>query len=195
MRKLIGMALLAASLGLASQAQAAKTAEGHLVLSIGATERAAASSKFEVSLRQLDGRAKTRFLYDGPALFSHPDFKRDGMVGKVMASALPAGEYEIFAVGGVTDNGLSRGYWQSHPNFSIRFTIAPGRITYVGQFLARPNPNPPTLAAMLDPWPYVLSDEHDRDVPVGKAKLKVDEPVDLQVADPRTVRNPYIEGS
>jgi len=67
---------------------------------------------------------------------SRTDFKTESLKGELFSLALPAGEYELFCVGFQGSNGRKSITSKSRDDLGLTFSIAPGKVTYIGQFIA-----------------------------------------------------------
>ena len=77
------------------------------------------------------------FFYLGDPKFDD-DFASDESSGAIFAYVLPPGEYEFYQYYLHRGTGVGWVEFRSHDDFSIKFAIEPGRITYVGEFRADP---------------------------------------------------------
>lgn len=97
-------------------------------------------SSYTVALRSID-RAHHWAIYAAAAPVGleagqiDPSFDEGGRTGAMNYRALPAGEWEAFSWG--VSNGASSFVNPTAP-FSIRFTVVPGRTTYIGNFHFKP---------------------------------------------------------
>jgi hypothetical protein len=93
------------------------------------------------------------------AILASPDIDADGRRGWLFPRELPAGEYEFFKWRGMVGN---MSYW-SPREFSNRFTVSPGRATYIGSL------NVFTSAASKR-YEVQVRDERERDMPAFLAR-------------------------
>ena len=66
------------------------------------------------------------------------DYVTDESSGAIFANLLPAGEYEFYQYYLYTYGGGAETTFESKEDFSIKFTVTPGHITYIGEFRAEP---------------------------------------------------------
>lgn len=59
-------------------------------------------------------------------------------VGRLFEVALPAGDYEFFGMSFSRSSGYVGQWWRSDPAFSLPFTIAAGKVHYVGELRGYP---------------------------------------------------------
>ncbi|MGF1731195.1 hypothetical protein [Photobacterium kasasachensis] len=63
------------------------------------------------------------------------DFITDSLKGQLFSLPLPAGEYELFCIGFKGSNGSKTITSKSRDDLGLAFSIEPGRVTYIGQFI------------------------------------------------------------
>ncbi|UTV29891.1 hypothetical protein [Photobacterium atrarenae] len=63
------------------------------------------------------------------------DFDSETLKGQLFYLPLPAGEYELFSIGFKGSNGNKSIRSKSSEELGLVFTIAPGQVTYIGQFI------------------------------------------------------------
>lgn len=63
------------------------------------------------------------------------DFDSETLKGQLFYLPLPAGEYELFSIGFKGSNGNKSIRSKSPEELGLAFTIAPGQVTYIGQFI------------------------------------------------------------
>lgn len=63
------------------------------------------------------------------------DFNTGFMRGQLFSIALPPGKYELFCIGFKGDNGNKSIISKSREDLGLEFTISPGNVTYIGQFI------------------------------------------------------------
>jgi hypothetical protein len=124
-----------------------------------------------------------------------PDFESHE-IGRVVVKRLKPGNYEFYTVGIDGPSNMFGGVrLESRQNFSVPFTIKPGEATYVGDFTfilpvvpeAAPLPRAETANGYI-----VLSDQHDRDIPIAQKKTPDLGPVTVAVPDAATLGSPLI---
>jgi hypothetical protein len=113
----------------------------------------------------------------------NPDFE-GRETGQIVVRRLPPGDYLIdnFAFYGSSPTGATYD-WSSAKPFAIRFTIQPGKATYIGSFMRAPSLGTtlqPTLGAAGF---FVVADRSARDLPLIGAKLPAGCEVVTQVTD------------
>lgn len=113
----------------------------------------------------------------------NPDFE-GRETGQIVVRRLPPGDYLIdnFAFYGSSPLGAAYD-WSSARPFAIRFTITPGKATYIGSFMRAPSLGTslqPTLGAAGF---FVVADRSERDLPLIGAKLPAGCAVVAQVTD------------
>jgi hypothetical protein len=162
---------------------------GTLVLSISS---GAYAEDFVHNLRyRRVGEAKGGWLTFVPGTFGNtPDFEtqgpdedlRVGLVGlkvtahskekgKVQVRHLAPGQYEIFNIREVYNNGLLQIDYNLKQDISIPFEIKAGRVTYLGEFkaigLAGKNLFGTTVTAGIK---YLVTDQSTRDLPIASQR-------------------------
>jgi hypothetical protein len=169
---------------------------GYLVMALAARSDTEYSA-YTIMFRSID-RASEGGVWWGQenALDRRREIDDAGETGIVDVRRLPPGKYEIFNFDILYYNGLVPRRWRSEQDFSIPFTIAPGRTTYVGEFMAVKLTRRNIIGATLSNGAYfVLSDKSDRDVAIARQKEPgLGEATD-SVIDPKSIANPLITGS
>ena len=66
---------------------------------------------------------------------SDADFYTDTLTGQLFSVRLPTGEYELFRVSFKGHNGNKSVSSQSEGDLGLNFTIEPGKVSYIGQFV------------------------------------------------------------
>jgi hypothetical protein len=195
MRKILVLAFLATGLAFTSVAAAAPVPQaGQLIMSM-ACPKEWWSLKYSVLVRKVGGGKKAEVVLTTAHFLRGivTDFDRDQVIGNVIITSLPAGDYEVYGVGGMFSDGVNTTNWRSKPDFSLPVKITAGRAAYVGQFEGKPPLGGGIFAATrLSAWPYVLSDQSARDLPIAKTAHHVEAPIDIQVSDPKTADNPFL---
>jgi hypothetical protein len=113
----------------------------------------------------------------------NPDFE-GRETGQIVVRRLPPGDYLIdnFVFYGSSPTGAAYD-WSSAKPFAIRFTIQPGKATYIGSFMRAPSlgtPLEPTLGAAGF---FVVANRSARDLPLIAPKLPAGFEVVTQVTD------------
>lgn len=108
------------------------TAEAREGVVTGSVSYSGRYSGYYVHYRQLPGGVRGEFSF-GSSVAVVPDkgdFSEPGLRGSVFAKALPPGEYEVYRW------SVGSGYATvaSTEPFSIRFTVEPGKLVYLGNF-------------------------------------------------------------
>lgn len=146
---------------------------------------------YYIRARRKDGHAGAQFLWhEGWIVSTEDDLAPFGAHGAVIMKELPAGEWEVN-----TFRLETHGRWRWWPvrEFSIPFTIRPGRATYIGSYQP--------VGHMYKNWlglelvggaSFVVTDQSARDIPIAQAKKPGLGPVDIEVFDVRTLNNPLL---
>ncbi|MEM7433493.1 MAG: hypothetical protein AAF351_16330 [Pseudomonadota bacterium] len=87
--------------------------------------------------RQLVSVSHTNTLLDMGRHQFADDFESEDSSGSVFASVLKPGEYEFYQYYLYKYGGTGQ-IFQSAEDFSVRFTIKPGQVLYIGEFRATP---------------------------------------------------------
>jgi len=66
---------------------------------------------------------------------SDADFISDSLKGQLFSLPLPAGEYELYCIGFKGSNGTKSITSKSRSDLGLTFSIVPGKVTYIGQFV------------------------------------------------------------
>jgi hypothetical protein len=122
-----------------SRQSATPTADsGAVVLSFG-TARPVDGGSHTLRIRKIDRSASTIAMYrDLDYTNSEVKFSEGSAKGNVQVMHLPEGEYEIFNAE-VFFNGYPTTVTQkSDVDFSIRFSVKRGQVSYLGRYLANP---------------------------------------------------------
>jgi hypothetical protein len=116
--------------------------------------------------------------------------------GIVDVRRLPPGAYEIFNFEIMLNGGMMHTKWFSKQNFSVPFTIEPGKATYIGEFMAVRLTGKSWVGLSEPNGAYfVLSDKAERDVVIAKQKESGLSEVTSAVVDPNTLGNPLISAT
>lgn len=102
-----------------------------------------------------------------------PDFQGHE-TGKVVVKRLKPGNYEFYTIGLEDNTSQGTVYMEARHSFSVPFTIKVGEATYVGDFTGVGNY-------------MVLSDQHERDIPIAQKKMPKLGPVTIAVTDAATL--------
>ena len=106
-------------------------------------------------------------------------------VGKVHIQYMPPGNYEVYAYDFVISSPLdsTADFVGPEKDFSLPFTIKPGRATYIGNF-ARVRSQGTRLHAKLGVTGYfVISDKHKRDIAIARKQDSGLPPVTISVTN------------
>lgn len=195
MRRLLSSLLLA--LAVSTNAHAGDysgTDKGTVVIGIGAigNKLDGYAVYYRVAGQNSSGLfGDARFRFQPDALFSpKPDFVgKDAMheTGEVQIVHLRPGNYEIFKVDLSSSNGFTNA-WLTSKEFSIPFVVRTGETTYIGDYSGVGTP----LGYGRMNGYFVLSDQHDRDIPIAKTKEHDLMPVTVSVPDPAVLGIPVI---
>ena len=119
----------------------------------------------------------------------NPDFT-GRETGQIVVRRLPPGDYliENFAFYGSSPLGASYD-WSAAKPFAIRFSIQPGKATYIGSFMRAPS-----LGTALEPRLgavgfFVVADRSERDLPLIKTRLPMALEILSQVTDVDPIGN------
>jgi hypothetical protein len=120
------------------------------------------------------------------------DIKDDKQEGIVDVRRLPPGDYEIFNFQAHINATTLQMRWESKSDFSIPFTIAAGRATYVGEMMAVELKRERGFLGLQshEGIHVVLTDKSARDVSIARAKEPHMSEVAVTVIDPKSVANP-----
>jgi hypothetical protein len=190
---------LLASLGLASCQMAVSMYEGPDAGFAVASIAVAPDSTYENV--QFDFRDRDRntdsylFRVNNADLVSpETDFHTAGAKGGVATIRLRPGQYEFYSFAVQNDD---RGYTPRFA-YSIPFTIEPGKVTYLGQFLTLGVLKDGVFGAAVLGEPYfVISNQQTRDLTLATKKTPelVGASVISAVPNPTTLRAPYFRAT
>ena len=166
---------------------------GKLIMAFGSNHG------MDYSRYQLYYRPKTRC---GEAFISHlhnnifsaqkPDIDDNAEEAEVWELRLPPGDYEFYNFEITSDNGIVRKRFTSPEDFSVPFTIKPGKTSYFGDFRAMAVEGRNIFGLAVDAGAYfMISDQSDRDLQIAKLKDSTISGVENSVPDPRTLNNNY----
>jgi hypothetical protein len=158
---------------------------GYLIMSLTARRWSPFGHVFSIMFRRRDGSATGTVWWGRLDVLTswQPRDIRDGKrkeSGIVDVRRLPPGDYEVYNFEIRWEGGDTQ---TAEAGFSIPFSIAPGRATYVGNFMA--------VEAAGGAY-FVLSDEASRDIPIARKKEPGLGEVTSDVVDASTMRNPFI---
>jgi hypothetical protein len=108
---------------------------------------------------------------------------------------LPPGDYEVYAfsMANIGNNYVASTFFGSRQEFSLRFTIRPGRATYLGDFMAVGTYGKNFFGMTVpDGAYYVVTDHFDRDVTRAKALTPALGLADDGYVDPTTLGSPLL---
>jgi hypothetical protein len=191
---------LGAVLTLGSPAALAASGDGVLIAGIGYTEPQMQSYALHYKLVG----ARESSLFPDPYIgylpygvwADDPDFKNHE-IGKVVVKRLKPGNYEFYTFGITSPTTMLGGvHLEPRQSFSIPFTIKPGEATYVGDFtFIGPLPAPAIVLQASD-WGaggyIVLSDQHERDIPIAQKRDPKLGPVTVEVVDATALGAPLV---
>lgn len=168
---------------------------GHLIFGFGAGPGTSYSSYTLYFRNKATGAVGTQ-MYLQQTLFTAPsrDFDDSGENGLVAIQRIPAGEYEIYNFNAYLNGGLMQSNFKSREDFSIPFTISPGKATYIGDFTANKITGKNLFGMTVSGGVYfVLSDKQSRDIPIAKRKVPDLGTIEVSVPDAAAVKNPLIQ--
>jgi hypothetical protein len=124
------------------------------------------------------------------------DIDNGGETGIVDVRRLPPGEYEIFNFRVFYNGGNVQKNFSSKQDFSIPFSIRPGRTTYIGEFIAVGVQGQNIFGfSILDGAYFTVADRRERDITIARQKHPNLGEVQSAVVDPKLVGNPFIRAS
>jgi hypothetical protein len=91
-----------------------------------------------------------------------------GRAVQVFAVPLPPGDYEFFTYLGYAPGSGDTNHARPKVDFSIPFTIAAGRTTYVGEYIVDSRPQMRSTGRMVAEARFVVSDRLERDLAVAR---------------------------
>lgn len=117
--------------------------------------------------------------------------------GFVSVLKLPPGKYELYNFSVFGGAGFGSVTWSSKQDFSVPFEVQAGKATYIGAYDCTPifGEGIFGLRALAGMY-WILSDQHDRDVPIARGREPglTQTPVDIAVPDPQRLNIPLITG-
>lgn len=171
---------------------------GSLVIAIAAQD-GTRYDDYWLYFRKKDRSAEGEIWWGQQNPFDHRkldinDNKEEGIVD---IRRLPPGDYEIFNYQAHINSAPLQGRWKAKSDFSIPFTIAAGRATYIGEMMAvEIGSEKPFLGSRKHEGAYfVLTDKSARDVPIARTKEPNVGEVAITVVDPNSLANPAITDS
>lgn len=143
-------------------------------------------SNMTVRFRRLGSEDGGSFDHIRPSLFAQTarDFEDSSGYGTVFSARLPAGEYEVFNVWFYRSTQFGTTDYSLKDPVSIRFTVQPGRATYLGEFIGHRMVGQNMFGTPVTAGAYfVVSDKLARDVELLKKKGNAPDPagIDNQV--------------
>jgi hypothetical protein len=143
---------------------------------------------YYVRAQRKDGRGDVHFLWhEGWAVSTGDDLAAVGGHGAIIMKELSAGDWEVNTFRLQSHGGFVRVRWSPAKEFSIPFTIRPGRATYIGSYQP--------VAYKFGGARFVVTDQSARDIPIAKAKKPDLGPVDVEVFDVDKLHHPLLSGS
>lgn len=165
---------------------------GVAALSLGARPTSAYQS-FTLLFRKAgaaDAQPAGRFTYFHSNFFSKQkkDYDTREEQGAVVSVALPPGDYEIYDFEIFLNAGTVQNTYRSRRPFSIPFTVAPGKLTYLGSYQAydvrgRNFLGLPVPAGAV----FVVRDRHESDLRLLNARIP-DLPSEIVNATPAAAK-------
>lgn len=168
---------------------------GQLVVALGASAETKYAS-YTLMYRKKGDKAQgmVRYLQDNMFFPTKRDFDDLSENGFVAVHSLPAGDYEIYNFDVFFNGGMVQTNFGSRQDFSIPFTIKPGKATYIGDFTAVGITGNNIFGLPVRNGAYfIVSDKQGRDLPVAREKMPSLGSVEIAVPDAAAVRNPFIQ--
>jgi hypothetical protein len=142
--------------------------------------------------RRDGGKDAVEFQYYTPSYgtASPNDLAPMGGVGEVFVQDLSPGDWELYSYEFDTD-GSNMLQWRPAKEFSIPFTIKPGRAVYIGDFA----PVGHMVRAFIDfvgGARFIVKDQSARDIPIAKAKDPGLGQVDVSIFDVDSLHHPLL---
>lgn len=181
----------------ATSGKYAGTDAGYLILALTA-QKGTAYTDYTIFFRKKDHSISGSVWWGQGNTFDQRklDINDSLETGIIDVRRLPPGDYEIFNFLVHMNGGMYQESWGSKQEFSIPFTIMPGRATYVGEFDAVKLTGSNLLGMTVPAGAYfVLSDKNARDVSIARQKEPALTDVDSAVLDPKTINNPLIRAT
>lgn len=103
----------------------------------------------------------------------NPDFT-GRETGQIVVRRLPPGDYliENFAFYGSSPLGASYD-WSAAKPFAIRFSIQPGKATYIGSYMRAPSMGTSLAPQLGSVGFFVVADRSERDLPIVRTRLSL----------------------
>jgi hypothetical protein len=92
-----------------------------------------------------------------------------GRAVQVFAVPLPPGDYEFFTYLGYAPGSGDTNYARPKVDFSIPFTIAAGRTSYVGEYVVDSRPQMRSTGRLVAEAKFVVADHLDRDLAAARS--------------------------
>lgn len=124
----------------------------------------------------------------------HHDFGDAAEYGAVVVRALPPGDYAIVNFREFYNNGAVEKTWEARHDFSVPFSVRPGRATYIGNFKAISLTGKNVFGLPLPVAEVLLSvaDRSARDVPIAASKDPGLGAVDVVIPDVSKAGDPHL---
>lgn len=153
-----------AAIGLSPAANAQDRGKGWIVLSVSQERQMTTAI---VVLRAFDDPENKQEVGFSLSLFASDQHKwSDESTGVVRAIELPAGAWRLASFR--LESSLTNRRWSPRQEFSVPFTVSPGEVSYLGEFLATGTYGKPFLGLRAVEKPYFLvSDQRARDLPIA----------------------------
>jgi hypothetical protein len=124
------------------------------------------------------------------------DIDNGSETGIVDVRSLPPGEYEIFNFRVFYNGGTVQKSFSSKQDFSIPFSIQPGRATYIGEFIAVGVQGQNIFGFSIPDGAYfTVSERGERDIAIARQKHPSLGEVQSTVVDPKRVGSPFFRAS
>lgn len=145
---------------------------GYVVVGIGA--RAGTEySAYKLIFRRIGNEESDRFVYFQRNMFYSEgnDYESGAETGVVNVRKLAPGEYEINNVDIFFNNGYVQKNFYLPEDISIPFTVAPGEVTYLGNFQANKVTGENVLGMTLPAGAFfVVTDREEDDIRIAEQK-------------------------
>jgi hypothetical protein len=169
---------------------------GRLVVSLGAY-RGADYAFYRLFFHTHDKSkmAQVKYTANQPFLPQRYTDYSDGIeAGDVAVWALAPGEYEFYNFEIYYAGGMVQETFRSKEDFSIPFTIKPGKTVYLGEFRAM-EIYVRNLFGLEVPGgaKFQIFDEHARDMPIAKVRDPLVGEPEILLPDPAAIKSPFFQ--
>jgi hypothetical protein len=149
---------------------------------------------YRLYFRTRDKSKMAELKYTADISFLNPsggDYSDDIKAGDVAVWELAPGDYEFYNFELYYGNGLVEKTYSSQEDFSIPFTIKPGKTLYLGEFRAMEQGS--GFGATPGRPKFQIFDEHARDLPIAKRKDPLVGEPEILVPYPAAINSPFFE--